>query len=153
MGIPQAGQGLTELKKEWRCGSTGLCVEESFQFEKRYLKPLPDRFPHLPLKESRTVVRRDGTVYFDGNYYQVPQLYIDKSVLCVHTGDEIRIYYHGDEISRFPYLPGAKGMIRLSEDAIRQTMVPLSDTVRNWALEVAQRQVEIYHELLKENAQ
>jgi len=54
---------LAELEKEWRCGCTGLSVAESFQFEKRYLKPLPDRFPHLPLKECRTVVRRDGTVY------------------------------------------------------------------------------------------
>jgi len=148
----QLDNKLVELENEWRCGSTGLSVEESFKYEKQYLKPLPDSFPHLPLKECRTIVRRDGTVYFDGNYYQVPQVYSDKSVLCMHTGDEIRIYYNGDVIGRFAYLPGAKGMVRLSEEAIRQTMVPLSDTVRGWALEVARRQVEIYHELIREGA-
>jgi transposase len=148
----QIDNKLEELENEWHCGSTGLSVSESFQYEKKYLRPLPDSFPHLPLKECRTLVRRDGTVYFDGNYYQVPQVYTDKSVLCMHTGQEIRIYHNGDEIGRFSYLPGAKGMIRLSEEAIRETMVPLSDTVKGWALEVARRQADIYHELIREGA-
>ena len=143
---------LEQLESEWRCGSTGLSVGESFRYEKKYLRQLPATFPQLPIKECRTMVRRDGTVYFDGNYYQVPHVYSDKSVLCMHTGDEIRIYHNGDDIGRFSYLPGTKGMVRLSEEAIRQTRVPLSDTVRGWALEVAKRQVEIYHELIREGA-
>ena len=148
----QLDNKLEELEKEWRCGSTGLTVEESFKYEKGHLRPLPASFPNLPLKECRTLVRRDGTVYFDGNYYQVPQVYLDKSVLCMHTVDEIRIYHNGDEIGRFAYLPGARGMVRLSEAAIIHSKIPMSDTVKGWALEVAQRQVEIYHELLREEA-
>lgn len=148
----QLDNKLEELEHEWHCGSTGLSVQQSFQYEKKHLLPLPDSFPHLPLKECRTIVRRDGTVYFDGNYYQVPQVYLGKSVLCMHSGEEIRIYHNGDDIGRFSYLPGARGMVRLSEEAIKQTMVPLSNTVKGWALEVARRQVEIYHELSREGA-
>ncbi len=143
---------LTELEDEWRCGATGRSVSESFRYEKKHLSPLPESFPLLPLKECRTKVRRDGTVYFDGNYYQVPQVYMDKSVLCLHTGEEIRIYHGGDEIDRFAYLPGVKGMVRVSEKAINSTTIPLSETVRLWALQVARRQVEIYHELTREKA-
>jgi hypothetical protein len=138
---------LVDLEEEWICGATGLSIRESFEYEKRFLKPLPESFPELPLKESRTKVRRDGTVYFCGNYYQVPQIYRDKSVLCLHTGQEIRIYHEGDEIERYGYLPGAKGMVRLSEKTLNDPKLILSDTVRGWALEVARRQVGIYEEI------
>jgi hypothetical protein len=135
-------------EQNWRCGATGLTVPESFAYEKRYLRSLPASFPQMPVKEQRTRVRRDGTVWFDGNYYQVPGVYTDKVVLCLHTGLEIRIYHSGEEIERFPFLPGARGMVRLSEKAFIHNKVPLSPQVREWALEVARRQVDIYHELL-----
>jgi transposase len=144
---------LEELEDEWRCGATGLNVRESFAYEKTYLKPLPEVFPQLPLKELRTRVRRDGTVYFVGNYYQVPQVYRDKSVLCLHTGQEIRIYHEGEEIERYEYLPGTKGMVRLSEKTLSDPAIVLSDTVRGWALEVARRQVAIYEELIAGRSQ
>jgi transposase len=146
----QLDDKLADFETQWCCGATGLSVAESFRYETKYLNPLPASFPHLPVKECRTLVRRDGTVYFDGNYYQVPQVYLDKSVLCMHTGDEIRIYHDGDDIGRFAYLPGAKGMVRLSETAISRSQIPMSETVKGWALDVARRQVEIYHELLNE---
>lgn len=139
---------LEELEDEWTCGATGLNIRESFAYEQKYLKPLPGSFPELPLKEARTKVRRDGTVYFDGNYYQVPQVYLDKSVLCLHTGQEILIYHEGEEIERYGYLAGTKGMVRLSEKALEDPGIVLSDTVRGWALEVARRQVDIYEELI-----
>jgi transposase len=139
---------LLEMEKEWRCGATGLSVEESFAYERAYLKPLPLDFPSFPLKEKRTTVRRDGTVYFDGNYYQVRGEYRDRSVLCINTGEEIMIYHEGQRIGHFPYLPGTKGMVMLSEQAIEAKDVYLSETVRQWALEVAQRQVAIYQEII-----
>jgi len=43
----------SELKKEWRCGATGLSVEESFAYEREHLRALPDHFPSFPLKEKR----------------------------------------------------------------------------------------------------
>jgi len=63
---------LTQLEKKWRCGATGLTVTESFAYEHQYLSPLPVQFPRSPVKERRTRVRRDGTVYFSGNYYIFP---------------------------------------------------------------------------------
>lgn len=141
-------QELEKLEGKWSCGAIGLGVGESYEYERRYLKPLPEIFPELPLKEVRTTVRRDGTVYFDENYYQVPQVYRDKSVLCIHTGQEIRIYHSGEEIVRYEYLPGTKGMVRLTEKALNDGILQLSNRVRGWAVEVAQRQVEIYEELM-----
>ena len=140
---------LQELEKEWRCGATGLSVEESFSYEREHLRALPVDFPVFPLKEKRTTVRRDGTVYFDDNYYQVSDEYRDRSVLCINTGEEIIIYHNGQKIRHFPYLPGTKGMVILSEHAIEAKDVYLSDTVRQWALEVAQRQVQIYQEIIQ----
>ena len=139
---------LQELERDWRCGATGLSVEESFAYEREHLKALPVDFPSFPLKEKRTTVRRDGIVYFDGNYYQVRGEYRDRSVLCINTGEEIMIYHSGQMIGHFPYLPGTKGMVMLSEHAIEAEDVYLSDTVRRWALEVASRQVGIYQEII-----
>jgi len=140
---------LQELEKEWRCGATGLSVEESFAYEREHLRVLPDHFPVFPLKEKRTTVRHDGIVYFDGNYYQVQKEYRARSVLCINTGEEIIIFHSGQRIGHFPYLPGTKGMVMLSEHAIADRDNYLSDTVRQWALEVAQRQVRIYQEIIQ----
>ena len=139
---------LTELEKEWRCGATGLSVAESFTYEKQHLRPLPSVFPVLPLKETRTRVRRDWTVYFDGNYYQVPGVYRDRPVLCVNTGQEIVVWHESEVLEGFSYLPGTRGMVRLSEQALQAPEVYLSDVVRRWGLEVACRQVEIYQEII-----
>ena len=138
---------LEESETTWRSGATGFSVAESFAYEKPYLRPLPLHFPALSVKESRTRVRRDGTVFFDGNYYQVPGLYRDRAVLCRHTGHEILIDHEGDEIGRFAALPQARGMVRLSVQALEDPEIHLSERVRMWGLEVARRQVQIYQEM------
>ena len=94
----------------------------------------------------------NGTVFFGGNYYQVKGAYRGHEVLCVNTGQEIVIYHEGEEIGRFGYLPKAKGMVRLSEEAIVDTGVYLSDRVRGWAVEVARRQVALYHDIVARQA-
>jgi len=140
---------LKIMEKEWRCGATGLSVEESFSYEREHLRALPESFPRIPLKEKRTTVRRDSTVYFDGNYYQLESRYRDRSVLCINTGEKIIIYHQGERVGHFPYLPGTKGMVMLSERAIATRDNHLSDTVRQWALSVARRQVQIYEEIIQ----
>jgi len=145
----QIDREVEEMEKEWRCGATGLSVTESFAYEREHLRALPDNFPVFPLKENRTTVKRDGIVYFDGNYYQVEDQYRDRSVLCINSGEEINIYHGGQQIGHFPYLPEAKGMVMLSEKAIADKDVYLSDTVRQWALEVACRQIQIYQEIIQ----
>ena len=145
-------ESLCELETEWRCGATGLTVAESFAYERNDLRALPDSFPAPPLKETRTKVRRDGTVFFDGNAYQVFSTYRDRTVLCMNTGTEVRIFHEGGEIGRFPYLSEAKGMVMLSRRVMEDPTLQLSDTTRRWGLEVAERQVEIYHEIIRGRA-
>ena len=137
-------RAVAALEQEWRSGATGLDVAASFTYERAQLRPLPAVFPDLPVKERRTQVSRDGTVYFDGNYYQVPDECRGHTVLCVHAGQEIRIYRAGEVVVRQPHLPGARGMVRLWPAAIGASRIPLSETVRAWGLEVAARQVAIY---------
>ena len=140
-----------ELEKSWRCGSTGLSVQASYAYEKKALRPLPKSFPLLPVKESRMKVRRDGTVYFGGNYYQVPGIYRDRFVLCQNTGKEVIIYHDGKEIARFEFLEKTKGMVMLSEEVLSDADLHISDTVRDWGIDVAKRQCDIYHEIIKES--
>ncbi len=139
---------IASCETQWRCGATGLPVEESFAYERPFLQPIPAVFPVLPVQEARKTVRRDGTIYFAGNYYQVPHVSQDKTVLCLHTGQEILLYHRGSLIGCFAHLPQAKGMVRLQPSALETTGIPLSETVRTWALEVAERQVDIYHDLI-----
>jgi len=146
----EADAKLEELEKEWRCGATGLSVSQSFEYEKVYLKRLPSHFPVLPVAEKVSMVRKDGTVYFYDNYYQVESSYIGRQVLCLHTGLEIVIYCDGEEIERHAHLPGTKGMVRLSEKALREEGVKMSPRVREWGLEVARRQVSIYQEIINQ---
>ncbi len=138
---------LAEAETTWRSGATGFSVARSFEYEKSYLRPLPTHFPPLPVKESRMRVRRDSTVFFDGNWYQVPGIYRDRTVLCRHTGHEILIDHEGTEIGRFAALPQARGMVRLSVPALEDPEIHLSDRIRMWGLEVARRQVQIYQEM------
>jgi transposase len=137
----------SEMEAHWRCGATGLSVRESYAWEQTFLRPLPSVFPEFPTKEKRSRVRRDGTVYFQGNYYQVPYRYTGRHVLCQLIGTQIRIYHDGELIRTCPWLPEAKGMVRLHRETLENSPVPISDTVRQWALEVADRQIDIYQEL------
>jgi len=148
----KAKEAVRKLESQWQSGATGRGVAESFAYEQKYLKSLPQAFPVLPLHERRTLVRMDGTVFFEGNYYQVKGAYRGHAVLCVNTGEAIVIYHEGDAIGRFAYLPKAKGMVRLSEEAINDSGVYLSDKVRGWAVEVARCQVAIYHEIVERQA-
>jgi transposase len=145
----QCDAAIEVLEEEWRCGATGLSVAESFRYERRFLRPLPDVFPLFPVREERCRVSHDMTVYFMGNYYQLSRRYVDRWVLCTFTGDEIVIRHEGEELGRFAHLPQSKGMVRLQAGVLMDQEIHMSDTVRNWALEVASRQVEIYHEIIE----
>lgn len=137
----------TRMEAHWRCGATGLPVQESYAYEQRFLRPLPTVFPEIPAAEKRTRVRRDGTVYFQGNYYQLPYRYTNRHVLCQRIGTRIRIYHDGELLRECPYLPEAKGMVHLHRETLETSPIPISDAVRKWALEVAARQIDIYQEL------
>lgn len=143
---------IEEREREWRCGATGLTVAESFRYEKNFLRPVPCVFPSFPVKEERCRVKRDMTVYFMANSYQLPKEYVDKWVLCTFTGDCVVIHHDGEEIGHFAYLPGTRGMVMLAEKVLLDREIHMSETVRSWGLEVARRQVEIYQEIIKGRA-
>lgn len=138
---------LKELEQTWRCGATGYSVAETFSYEQQQLKELPDCFPQIPAKETIGRVRNDGTVFFCKNYYQVPGEYRGKDILCVNTGSKIVLYHQGEKIEEYAYLPNSRGMIMLSENVLQDPRLKISQRVRNWGLEVANRQVEIYYEI------
>ncbi len=138
---------ITGLMKKWRAGSTGLTVEESLEYERKSMRRLPDIFPRVPASTRKTKVRQDGTVYFEKNYYQVHERHIGKKVTCMRYGNEVLIYKDGELIESSRALPGAEGIVMLSEKAIRESTVPMSDIVREWGLTVSKRQIEIYEEI------
>ena len=141
---------VADLEHEWLSGATGCSVYDSFSFERKALKSLPAHFPPLPVKEQRKTVYKDGLVYFDGNYYQLPAQYRKQKVLCVHTGQKILIYHGNELIADFAVLAGSKNMVRLNPQAIEDDNVHLSKPVRQWAMEVALRQVEWYEQLVQQ---
>ena len=148
-----ASQNLVELETQWRCGATGLSVKESLDYETDHLKSLPGSFPRIPVRENYLRVRDDSTVCFGGNFYQLKRKYIGKTVLCINNGQEILIYYNGDELERYDYLPGSRGMVNLSETALQaltddEFNIAVSDKVLSWGLDVARRQVSIYNDII-----
>ena len=140
---------LHYLEYEWRCAATGNTVEKSFLYEQKMLKQLPKYFPILPLAEKKCIVGSDGIVNFKNNSYQVHGSLRGQKVLCEHMGNEIILYHEGEEIERYEYLPQARGMVRLSKKVLQDEELKISDRVRNWGIEVAERQVAIYYEIMQ----
>lgn len=140
---------IKELEKEWRSSTTGKTVTESFDYEKQHLKPVPKHFPILPVRERYLKVRRDGTVSFCNNYYQMGSYYVGRTVLCMNTGTEIEIYLAGERIGKFPYLPEAERMVMLSEEVLKKSDYMISDRVLNWGIEVARRQIKYYEDIVQ----
>jgi len=60
---------------------------------------------------------------------------------------DLASFIHGHQ-EGFRALGGLPEMVRLSEEAICDTGVYLSDRVRGWAVEVARRQVALYHDIV-----
>ena len=65
----------------------------------------------------------------------------------MQTRLHIKVYSDNELIAEFPYLPKSKGMVMLSEKALRDPAVHISPWTREKALEVARRQVEIYEQI------
>jgi transposase len=140
---------VKELERVWRCGATGLTVAESFAFERHHLRPLPPGLPDYPVREERRPVERDGTVLFMGNRHQVDREHAGRRVLCTFTGSEILMHHDGEEIGRWPHLPGTQGMVRLQAGVLDDPKLHFNPTVRAWAMEAARRQVDYYQAIIE----
>lgn len=144
---------LLELEKQWRSGATGRTVEESFSYEQKELRALPEHFPHIPIEEKTCKVRDDGTIDFCNNHYQVSAAYRGHRVLCINTGTHIVIYWNGAQIGSYVYLPKSKGMMRVSREVLVDQSIKISPLLRMWGIEFAERQVEIYHQITRGGSQ
>jgi len=140
-------QAVMELEADQRCGATGRSVTESFAYEKNHMKAYKKVSIELPLKERLIVVGRDATVSFVGNMYQLERRFVGRTVYCIQTRLHVRIYSDNELIEEKPYLPESRGMVVLSKKALSDPAVQVSSWTREKALEVAERQVDIYQKI------
>lgn len=141
-------QGIATMETSIRSGATGLPVSDSWALEKKALKPLPENLPVDALRQSWCLVRKDGTVTFGKNFYQVPHSLVGERVLCVQTATRIQILHHGELIDSWEVLDQATGMVRLSAKVMQNPINPLSPLTKAWAEETAIRQVEFYQSII-----
>lgn len=138
---------VRELEADQHCGATGLSVTKSFALEQAHLGELKKYFYEPPLQERLVTVKRDCTVQFCANSYQLERRFVGRSVYCVQTRLHIKIYSDNELIAEYPFLPKSKGMVMLSEKALSDPAVPISLWTRERALEVARRQVDFFEQI------
>lgn len=129
------------------CPTTGTFISEAYGYEKKYLKQLKEVEIEIPIETTTTPVQKGSVVWFKGNYYQIPEGYEGKRVRCVNTGSLIKIFHGGELLETYSYRPELKGMVRISKVAAELSKRPMSDLVKSWWLEVAERQLDYYQEI------
>jgi len=129
------------------CPATGTTITEAYAYEKNWLLPLPEGAAEIPVATAVAKVQKGSLVWFQGNYYQIPEGFIGKQVRCIHAGTRVEIHYHGELLDSFDHVPGLKGIVRISRKAAELSERPMSQLVKEWWLEVADRQIEYYHEI------
>jgi transposase len=130
------------------CPATGTTISEAYDYERKFLNTALQDIPQIPVDTMTTPVQTGNLVWFRGNYYQIPAGHAGKSVRCINTGTHIEIYHAGVLLEQFNYEPEVLGMIRMSRNAAETTTRPISDLVQGWWLEVAERQMEYYHDII-----
>lgn len=133
-----------------QCPATGMPIAQSWYFEQKKLKALPENLPVDARRMAWCKVRKDGTVAFGGNFYQVHHRFVGERVLCIHTGAEIRLEHRGQTLGSWPHLERSKGMLRLSKEVLDDPASPLSPLVKAWAQETAIRQIDFYQAITSE---
>jgi len=73
---------------------------------------------------------------------------VGHAVRCVNTGSQIQIFYEGKLLGQFGLIPGTEKMLRLNPEAAQVSTRPLSDLSREWWEGTADRQMEIYQEIV-----
>jgi hypothetical protein len=80
---------------------TGLSVQQSFQAEQRWLRPLPVLPEPFELALTRTV-QRDCTVHFEGRVYSVPFRLCGLAVEVRGCGDVVQVWHDGQVVAEHP---------------------------------------------------
>jgi transposase len=83
------------------CPATGLSVQQSFEAERRLLRPLPLLPEPFDLAVTRTV-QRDCTVNFEGRSYSVPFLLCGLAVEVRGCVEVVQIWHEGRVVAEHP---------------------------------------------------
>lgn len=75
------------------------------------LRPLPPGEYTINLEEVRKV-SKDFVISYEGNYYSVPFVLAGKEVTVRDTGQELLIFYRGEEVARHAKVQGKGQIIR-----------------------------------------
>jgi len=147
----QVNEALSRYEREWRCGATGTSIAEAYEWEQTHLKALPDPLPRAADAEQRIRVKKDGTLLFQGNSYQVPKDLCQKWVWCRLWSSRLEIWHEGQCVLTHTYQGQARGMVVLHEQVLNDPDLKLSARVRAWSLEVARRQADYYDDIIRRN--
>ena len=92
-------QRLDDWARRAKCPATGTCVQEAWEQEISFLRPLPECLPE-PFDVSVTrPVGKDCMVHFEGRLYPVPFQYVGRHVEVRGAKDQVQILSQ-DEILR-----------------------------------------------------
>jgi transposase len=133
------------------CPATGTTIEEAFSYEYQFLNPVTQAIPEIPVETKITTVQKGNLAYFKGNYYQIPEGYAGKQIRCINSGTTISLYHQGRCLGVFSHEPALKGMVRMNKTAAIDSKQPMSNLVKNWWLEVSDRQLEYYQTITGES--
>jgi len=140
-------QKIDELCSRTICPATGTTVAKAFEYEKKYLNQTVEKISEIPEEAVSAIVQKGSLVWYRGNHYQIPEGFIGKKVRCVNTGTTLKIFHQGQLLETFRIIGDAKGMVRMSKASAETSQRPMSDLVRSWWLEVADRQIDYYQEI------
>jgi transposase len=97
----QTDEQLVASDRRRVCPATGLSVQQSFEAERRLLRPLPLLPEPFDLAVTRTV-QRDCTVNFEGRSYSVPFLLCGLGVEVRGCGEVVQIWHEGRVVAEHP---------------------------------------------------
>jgi transposase len=92
------------------CPATGKSVEESWEAEKRFLRPLPI-LPQVFDVVATRKVHRDCTVNFEGRAYSVPFVLVDRLVEIRGCAEVVQILYESKVVAEHPRHTAARVLI------------------------------------------
>jgi len=91
---------VSDLYTELTCPVTGKSIYESWVFEQKYLRPLPETLPDaFDVQVSRTVTDT-CLVNFESRQYEVPARYVGLSMIVRGCAGRVKIYNNSGELIR-----------------------------------------------------
>src|SRR5262249_61776205 len=97
----QTDEQLAASDGQRLCPATGQSVQQSYEAERRLLRPLPILPEPFDLALTRTV-QRDCTVAFEGRCYSVPFLLVGLAVEVRGCSGVVQVWHEGQVVAQHP---------------------------------------------------